>query len=214
MLTKRAYLLLLPVVLCCNVVTAITINNQDINEILKPGESMRYTARVGADNIAFEFENGNLSVGSAVVNNAQTIFNRFVEFSNEQHGSMRMNRLTVGGSSQFLDGQHISSLDEELVIDAKNNFLINEVLLKSKTVAVITDRVECGVCFVDSDELVLVARSPQALCAIVRFSRDQQSKKPMVLSGQMNFADPNSNERLVVLGAKDMTIVFSSDAFK
>ena len=210
MIVTHKYSFFLSVVLFCNVIGAITINDQDINNVLKPGEKL-FCESSASDNIAFVIENGNLKIGSARINNVKDVFNRFVEFNNEPHGKMIGPRWYISGS--VLNDQHVSS-DKELIIDARNSFVVAEAVLQSKKITMITDAINCGNCFIDSDELIIKVRSADASYAVIRLIRNKYSQNPMVIGGNIDFANNGANGALIVLGAQYASVAFNPDAFK
>ncbi len=68
----QKYVLVVFIALCYANIGAITINNQNIKKAVKPGQALEYED-IDARNIDFKVENGNLTVGSAGIDNAQEV---------------------------------------------------------------------------------------------------------------------------------------------
>ncbi len=126
---------------------------------------------------------------------------------------MQIKRLDLSSGTQFLESQYIYSNDE-MMISAAKTFSVYETVLKAKRVYLSTDKIECTQCFVDSDELIIQTRSAAALYTVIKFTRDKNSRKPMVLAGSIDLAHANAGGGLVVLGAQSMAITFSPEVFK
>lgn len=85
----------------------ITINGQNINDIIKPDEML--IGSVEDNNISFEIENGNIEIGPTKIFNLQEILDFFAELNNTRRVNINTKKYTLSGDFHELNYQYVSS---------------------------------------------------------------------------------------------------------
>ena len=196
--------------------TPITINGQNINEILTPGQTLLYENPT-ATNVTFSFKNGALEIGDTVLEQVESVATYRTELENNKHllsqhsaGNRLISR--SGGAISF-NGAYITG-GEQVILETGTALELYDAIVQSKEVIFACNSLKVGACFVDAPVLQIESSCPQSLIKIIRFTFNTELSARACIQGIIDFARNETDGAFIVLGAHKAEILLAPQAFE
>lgn len=213
---NKQLMLFLAFCLCnASLYPAIVVNDQDIRDILKPGEGLSYNNE-NNDGMVFAFDGKKLSIKSMNLN-PSGIKNHFAFLmqNRSQMSNLNMGRVLNLTSSESSSHQYAYMTGkEEIVIQAGKELKIHDSILESPNVFLISNQIDLHCFLKDCTYLQIETTSENSPFHIIRFTIPKNARLPIAVHGIINFETGEVTDDLIVIGASEITIKFNESAFK
>lgn len=204
----------------------VTVNGEDINEIVQPGEVFSYEST--KEQKAFFFKNGNLKIGSVFCQFESTLADWMKE-KYEELSSGRMSRLSNGDTIQLQgerENEHVQT-NKTIIFtpsDGSDTVKIENMILQAKVIIYLAKKIELVNCFVKGSSVVLfVSSSQNSLFKAIQFNfasdesgqeKDQNIEKVHLINGTIDMETGAMPEQLVATGADRIAFLLNDQAFE
>lgn len=195
---------------------AITINGQELKEIIKQGQVLIYENQK-ANHIALRIQNGAIQIGQLDIQDDITRVKKFYdEFrENKAHLSCQSANETYtsyAGARMTIDGAYITA-GKDIDIRAAHVSTFNSILQSKDIHILCSSDFKAYTCFMDADTLTL--ESPLSLFQAIRFTFSKDPSVPPLVQGTIDFLREKTDDgALVVIGACKLEISFSPQVFE
>lgn len=199
------------------ILRAITVNGQDLATYGKPGEPIIYRDTT-ATNITLRMQSGTISIGSIAIPKMQ--INDLIDFyitldkhknslsrTVSKHAITTRSKHNIYAHGSYMASDALIVLQTDLLIDIKDS------LLKGPEVALISNTLRLEHCYISGNRLQIEPANLDSMISMIVFIFDEKAPIPAYLQGHIDFTKDETITDLVVLGAREIAIVFKEEAF-
>lgn len=201
----------------CQILSAIMVNNQDINNLIKPGQVLMYDCP-DADNIFMRIKDGNITIGGWELTNvaeAQAFFNELNNNKNEFSQNIAPDMISLKTEKNMSIKKAFFSSDKGIIFDVGAQINLDTLILQSKEkVAFLANQLNIQNCFFNVPWLQIESNIPNSLCQVIRFTFNKDISFSVCAQGHINFESNETLQDFIVIGASQVEILFSPEAFK
>lgn len=194
----------------------ITINHNDINSILQPGQVLTYTVEPQIDNVSLTFKGQNFNIGTVNINQPQVVTNKLREIKKDpklNNVSSKVVNLNLGAIAAQSGSKIVGA--EEILMKANIALGVTNSILRSPKVYLIANHFNLQACFLEGAEfLQLESVAKDALFRIIRFTFKKGGKFPDFAQGVISLDSGKIEGSLIVSGVSKVEILLDDAAFK
>lgn len=196
---------------------AITLNGQDIATYGKLGEPIVYRDK-NAANITIRIKNGDILIGSIAIPKMQVedIIDFYMNLEKHKDAlSRNVSKHALTTSSQNNIYAHLTYMASDTAIVLQTNSLIDmkESLFRAPEVAMVGNYLRFEKSFISTKLLQLEPANSDSIISMIIFVFDEKAPIPACIEGHIDFINDNTINDLVVLGAREVGIIFRPEAF-
>lgn len=193
-------------------IAGLIINDKDINEYIKPGQSITSKYENPTD-IVLKLKNGRLEIETAILQNPQEVPERFNKLKKCNLNECSSGKSYIARSRTIsLEGTYISS-NEDIFLVASSNLELFGVILKSKEIFLGCNALDVQDCFIDANAIQIEISSPESMIKIIRLTFNKSSSILNMIEGKVDFSLNEIDGVFLILGLQRIDIVFSDKAF-
>lgn len=197
---------------------SIQINGKNINEITQPGMVIAYK-NDKSNNVGFYFDKGNLIIGSIDIdinelNKAKNFYKELLSYKDQLATFTSKSIRLIAGKTSSHKGAHLIG-NEDIFLQANDCIEIKNSLLESPEIYLVSKNFDLRGCYINESKFIQIeAKSETALFQVIRFTLSKDSDYPCVVQGRINLEDGETPENFIVVGAKELEILFNPKAFE
>jgi len=195
---------------------AVTINGQNLKEIIKPDQVLVYENEK-ANHIAIRIQDGAIEIGQLdIQDDIKRVKQFYSEFQAKKDQlslqSAKETYTSRSGAHMKVDGAYITG-GKNIILEAANVDIANSILQSKDIIIRSNHSFKAYTCFVEADTLVLES-SPNSLFDI-RFTFSKNPAVPPLVQGTIDFwSNKTDGGAFVVVGACKVEISFAPRAFE
>lgn len=195
----------------------ININDRNINEHCKPGETVIYRNETES-NIVLRIDKNNVFIGAANISNAQmnSILSSYVSLAIDRSGYSESNshEPLISRTSNNMYGwkTHFAS-NSAIILHTDAAIEIIDSIHVAPVTAYIGARIHLENSFISTKELHLKPSTSDSIIASIVFFFDEQATVPPFVQGHIDFYTGTTANDIVACGAREVHILFKPEAF-
>lgn len=194
----------------------ITVNGQNINDIIKQGQALVCMAPIADHFLALQMKDGNMEIESFTFANSAFVQGELARITERKAQSpqvrgriveMKSNSLSFNGSW--------ATAEESMILEGRAIIRFVDRFLHSKKIELIGNKMEFDRCYIDTDELIIQTNVPGSCCKIIRVTFKKDSSVLKGLQGCIDFANNETygDYDLRLMGVEKIEIQFAPHAF-
>lgn len=213
------YYFLLLVFAVVNMYPVLTVNGQNISELIKPNQAMACTlSGGGVGNLAFKYEKNNINLGKFASPDENVVKRRRAEIWQKVRDGYATNLTTksidIQSGSIHYKASYLQG-NEKIYMQATGALKLISSTLHSPDITLIAQQVDFAGLFVEGGStLQLESNSDTALFKAIKISFDKDCQDPALLQGTINLETGEMSETFIAFGVTEIAILLNESVFK
>ena len=213
---KKALSIILFATLSSSELFSLTVNGNDIRNIVHPGETLRINAKDSTTHIAFEHHNGELIVGTSDKAPIRQVRNRKKELDRAlATSSFTGKSMTIACADSDIQGRRLTAR-EKLTIGQKGGTVsITSCIIEAPKALFIGKTIDLVECFANkTPEVIIYSADKDAFFEYIIVTFSKNPKVPPMIEAHLDMESGSMDGPFVAFGAKRITIKFNDELLK
>lgn len=191
---------------------SITINGENLCDIIPAGQNLICTPSIESDGILLKIKNRNIEIESFTFDDNEIEMAFY--YLKRKEASYQSQQIEISSNSLSYNGASMNA-KEFIFLQGKSNIDLSNMFLHAKKVIFAGNKMKFNHCFVNTNEIIIEALSPNSSIALIRIVFDKESDMPAGLHGSINLSKNEINDEspLLIFGIKKIDIQFAPHAF-
>ncbi|MCL4380093.1 hypothetical protein M1466_01190 [Candidatus Dependentiae bacterium] len=213
------YYFLLLVFAVVNMYPVLTVNDQNISELIKPSQALSCKlSGGGVGNIAFKYADNNITFGRFASPDENVVKRERMEIWQKVRGGYATNlttkNITIRSGSIHYTASYLQG-NEKIYMQATGALKLIGSTLHSPEITLVAQQVDFAGLFVEGGStLQLESHSDTALFKAIKISFDKDCQEPALLQGAINLETGEMSETFIAFGVTEIAILFNESVFK